>query len=123
MAILFDTPENPLLWAFLIEIFNLGIAKMSVTPENPLFPNPVLPKTSVLLLELDSNSPRQFIYEMEGIRQSSFYFFALPEGFTFKKYCPWKGKIIKTLDRVRIEGLVMNVQGTATHEERGRYFC
>ena len=26
---------------------NLGIAKMSVIPENPLFPNPVLPKTSV----------------------------------------------------------------------------
>ena len=30
-----------------MEIFNLGIAKTSVTPENPLFPNPVLPKTSV----------------------------------------------------------------------------
>ena len=47
MAILSVTPENPLLWAFLMENFNLGIAKMSVTPENPLFPNPVLPKTSV----------------------------------------------------------------------------
>ena len=47
MAILSVTPENPLLWAFLMENFNLGIAKMSVIPENPLFPNPVLPKTSV----------------------------------------------------------------------------
>ena len=47
MAILSVTPENPLLWAFLMENFNLGIAKMSVTPENPLFPNPVIPKTSV----------------------------------------------------------------------------
>ena len=47
MVILSVTPENPLLWAFLMQNFNLGIAKMSVTPENPLFPNPVLPKTSV----------------------------------------------------------------------------
>ena len=47
MAILSVTPENPLLWTFLMENFNLGIAKMSVIPENPLFPNPVLPKTSV----------------------------------------------------------------------------
>ena len=47
MTILYVTPENPLLWAFLMENFYLGIAKMSVTPENPLFPNPVLPKTSV----------------------------------------------------------------------------
>ena len=47
MAILSVTSENPLLWAFLMENFNLGIAKMSVTPENPLFPNPVLPKISV----------------------------------------------------------------------------
>ena len=47
MAILSVTPENPLLWAFLMENFNLGIAKMSVIPENPLFPNPVLPKNSV----------------------------------------------------------------------------
>ena len=28
--------------------FNLGIAKMSVIPENLLFPHPVLPKTSVI---------------------------------------------------------------------------
>ena len=48
MAILSVTPENPLLWAFLMENFNLGMAKMSVTPENPLFQNPVLPKTSVV---------------------------------------------------------------------------
>ena len=47
MVILSVTPENPLLWAFLMQNFNLGIAKMSVIPENPLFPNPVLPKTSV----------------------------------------------------------------------------
>ena len=32
--------------------FNLRIAKMSDTPKDLLFPNPVLPKTSVL------NSPR-----------------------------------------------------------------
>ena len=48
MAVLFVTPENPLLCAFLMENLNLGIAKMSVIPENPLFPNPVFPKTSVL---------------------------------------------------------------------------
>ena len=49
MATLSVTPENPLLWAFLMENFNLGIGEMSVTPENPLFPNPVLQKTSVLI--------------------------------------------------------------------------
>ena len=48
MTILSVIPENPLLWAFLMQNFNLGIAKMSVIPENQLFPNPVLPKTSVL---------------------------------------------------------------------------
>ena len=32
-----------------MENFNLGIGELSVTPENPLFPNPVLPKTSVLI--------------------------------------------------------------------------
>ena len=48
MAISSVTPENPLLWAFLMENFNLGIAKMSVISENPVFPNPVLPKTTVL---------------------------------------------------------------------------
>ena len=47
MAILSVTLENPLLWAFLMQNFNLGIAKMSVISENPLLPNPVLPKTSV----------------------------------------------------------------------------
>ena len=30
-----------------LEALNLRIAKMYVIPENPLFPNPVLPKTSV----------------------------------------------------------------------------
>ena len=30
-----------------MENFNFGIAKMSLIPENPLFPNAVLPKTSV----------------------------------------------------------------------------
>ena len=48
MANLSVIPGNPLLWAFLMENFNLGIAKMSVTTENPLFPNRVLPKTSVV---------------------------------------------------------------------------
>ena len=46
-AILSVTPENPLLWPFLTLNLNLGITKMSVTSENPLFPNPVLPETSV----------------------------------------------------------------------------
>ena len=45
MAILSVTPENPLLWAFLMQNFNLGIAKMFVIPEFSVFPNPVLPKT------------------------------------------------------------------------------
>ena len=57
MAILSVIPGNPLLWAFLMEIFNLGIVKTSVTPENPLFPNPVLPKTSVFSLTLHSVDP------------------------------------------------------------------
>ena len=47
MTILSVIPGNPLLWAFLMQNLNLGIAKMSVIHENPLFPNPVLPKTSV----------------------------------------------------------------------------
>ena len=50
MAILSVIPENPLLWAFLMQNFTLGIAKISSIPENPLFPNPVLPKTSVSFL-------------------------------------------------------------------------
>ena len=49
MAILSVTPENPLLWTFLMENFNLGIVKISVIPENQVFPNPVLPKTSVYM--------------------------------------------------------------------------
>ena len=48
MAVLSVSPENPLLWAFLMEYFYLGIAKMSVIPKNPLFLIPLLPKTSVL---------------------------------------------------------------------------
>ena len=32
MAVFSVTPEHPLLWAFLMENFNLGIAKMSVLP-------------------------------------------------------------------------------------------
>ena len=55
MAILSIIPGNPLLWAFLMENFNLGTAKMSVIPENPLFPNPVLPKTSVSLNNIKVN--------------------------------------------------------------------
>ena len=34
MTILSVTPENQLLWAFLMENFNLGIAKMSVISES-----------------------------------------------------------------------------------------
>ena len=59
MAIFSVTLENPLLWAFLMEFFNLGIAKMSVTPENPLFPNPVLPKTSVYVIEKETKEPKK----------------------------------------------------------------
>ena len=47
MAVLSVTPGNLLLWTLLMQNFNSGISKISVTPENPLFPNPVLPKTSV----------------------------------------------------------------------------
>ena len=47
MAILSVIPGNPLLWTFLMENFKLGIVKMTVTSENPLFLNTVLPKTSV----------------------------------------------------------------------------
>ena len=35
--------ENPLIWTFLWKI-----VKLSVIPEKSLYPNPVLPKTSVL---------------------------------------------------------------------------
>ena len=49
MAVLSVTPGNPLLWTFLMQNFTLGIDKMSVISENPLFPNPVLPKISVTL--------------------------------------------------------------------------
>ena len=42
VAILSIIPGNQLLWAFLVQNFNLGIAKMSIIPKNPLFP-----KTSV----------------------------------------------------------------------------
>ena len=45
-------PGNPLHWAFLKQNLNLGMVKMSVIPKNPLFLNPVLLKTSVLLLKL-----------------------------------------------------------------------
>ena len=53
MAILSIITGNPLLWTFLMQHFNLGIVKMSLIVENPLFPNPVLPKTSVLLQHTD----------------------------------------------------------------------
>ena len=49
MAILSVTPENTLLCTFLMQNFNLGIVKMSVISENPVFPNLVLPKTSVYM--------------------------------------------------------------------------
>ena len=60
MTILSVIPGNPFLWAFLMENFNLGIAKMSVIPENPLFPNPVLPKTSVCAI-FATKAPRWVI--------------------------------------------------------------
>ena len=37
MAIVSAIPGNPVLWTFLMQNFNLGIAKMSVIPQNPLF--------------------------------------------------------------------------------------
>ena len=33
MAILSVTPENPLLWAFHMQNFNLGIVKMTIIPK------------------------------------------------------------------------------------------
>ena len=48
MAILSLIPGNLLLWTFLMQNFNLGMAKISVNSKNPLFLNPLLPKTSVL---------------------------------------------------------------------------
>ena len=47
LAVLSIIPGNSKLWTILMENFNLGIGKMSLTFENPLLPNPVLPKTSV----------------------------------------------------------------------------
>ena len=47
MVILSLISGNSLLWAFLMENFNLGIAKMSVISENQVLVNPVLLKTSV----------------------------------------------------------------------------
>ena len=47
MAIFPVISGNPVLWTFLMETFNLGIAKMSIIPENSVFPNPVLPKVPV----------------------------------------------------------------------------
>ena len=47
MPILSLTPENLLLWTFLLQNFNLGIAKIYVILKNPVFPDPILPKTSV----------------------------------------------------------------------------
>ena len=41
MAILSVTPENQLLWTFLMESFTLGIAKISVILENPVPPKPL----------------------------------------------------------------------------------
>ena len=49
MAVLSIIPGNPLLWAFYCEISVWGLPKCPLFPENPLFPNPVLPKTSVTL--------------------------------------------------------------------------
>ena len=52
MVILSVTPKNPLLWTFRMENFHLGIAKISIIPENPVFPNPAPPKTSALIFGL-----------------------------------------------------------------------
>ena len=39
--------RNPFLWTFLMENLNLGIEKIFVIPENQVFLNPELPRTSV----------------------------------------------------------------------------
>ena len=52
MAILSVTPKNMLLWTFLMENFNLGIAKMPIILENL-----VLPKTSAPYSEISSLTP------------------------------------------------------------------
>ena len=52
MTVLCVIPGNPLLWTFLMQNRNLGIAKISLIPENQLFQIQVLPKTSVLRLRL-----------------------------------------------------------------------
>ena len=49
MNILSVIPGNPLLWTFLMQNLNLGIAKISVISKNPEFLKPVRPKTSVFL--------------------------------------------------------------------------
>ena len=41
------TPEKPLLWAFLMQNFNLGIAKMSVISESVTSENLCMRKKSV----------------------------------------------------------------------------
>ena len=51
-AILSVTPEYPLLWPYLMQNLNLGIAKMSIISQNQLFPNQLLPKTSVFLFSM-----------------------------------------------------------------------
>ena len=52
MFILSLIPANTLLWTFSMENFNLGIAKMFVILENPVFKNPVILKTSVSCLSI-----------------------------------------------------------------------
>ena len=46
MAIESVIPGNPLLWVLLMQSFKMGISRMSVIPENLLFPNPSLQKTT-----------------------------------------------------------------------------
>ena len=46
---------NPVLWTFLIENFNLGIAEISVISKNSFFPNPVLPRNSVITFSVDND--------------------------------------------------------------------
>ena len=48
MAILYGISGKSLYWTFLINNFNLAIAKKSIIRIHPVIPNPPLPKTSVL---------------------------------------------------------------------------
>ena len=57
----------------------------------------------IFVSEITVNSPRPFTYHRPGTMPSEWSFFNLPVGVLFKKYQPWKMKIIQTLDRVCIQ--------------------